>query len=228
MRRLAKAGIALGGSLLGVTGLIGLLHLPMARPLLAVFSGVPGCPVGADQVDPGAAEEFRGARAALRAGSELASSKRVLAFVLEQSTLADVERWATSHGASCERSRADRWVTCRNACGTEFGAVDDLQAQFDAKGRLVALDAVARHTDVTSATRAFTDSRGRLDAWLGHATAEHGSSREETLSLPLRQASSSHDYRDVIGKVSVTNLGARGFTVRTQVQSVPASTLAAR
>jgi hypothetical protein len=92
--------VGLAGALAAATLGVGALHLPAARPLLALIGA---CPVG--RASASEIEDAR--RIALRSlrGDTRAPARPALSFELERTTLDDVRAWA--------RERAESRATCR-------------------------------------------------------------------------------------------------------------------
>src|SRR5262245_34608618 len=96
----------LGGAVLGGTILVGLLHLPAARPLLMRLGA---CPVRATAQQTERAR--RGAMDKLR-GAHPAPARPALGFALDTTTLADVQAWGRGHRVRCVASMQDTLVKC--------------------------------------------------------------------------------------------------------------------
>jgi hypothetical protein len=79
-RKLVRAGAIIAAAAASVTAAIGALHLPVARPLLALVAKTAGCPVDLKGGDPVALERFRIENLRQRAGDTRARSAPALGF----------------------------------------------------------------------------------------------------------------------------------------------------
>src|SRR5262249_4844409 len=102
-----KGTIRAGGALGAATLVVGLLHLPAARPLLAL---VGACPVGHESASE--IEEARGLALRSLRGSQPAPARPALGFTLERTTEAEVREWARTRGIPCESSREATLLVC--------------------------------------------------------------------------------------------------------------------
>ena len=110
----ARVLALVGGSCVGLVGLIGLLHTPYGRPLMRHLGMA--CP--AAKVSPGEVEAVRlRAVAALR--TEVPSPARPAAGqTLDVSRAADVIAWARARGLACvEAARPSHTIKCEGSIG---------------------------------------------------------------------------------------------------------------
>lgn len=87
---------------LALIALMGVLHLPFAKPLLNVFAKKDGsaCPMGwtrAETLTPAQVEARRGAMLAPTRGANDAPNRPALGFILETTTRGDVEVWTAKN-----------------------------------------------------------------------------------------------------------------------------------
>ena len=195
---------------------IGVAHTPMGRPLLAYIPGFSSvCPIGAE-LDPvqraqARAEATRGLRT-----DTPAPSHRVLAFELGQTSKDDVRGWARDAGLRCEE--ALRW-TCSGH------RLEGLEATvsfgFDPQGRLLEVEQRARVSDAADASAATVALARHVESNVGPATLERGRMDAGYLAAaPLRQHLREFRFADLRARVSTTNLGERGFAVRSVHQAL--------
>ncbi|MET0553832.1 MAG: hypothetical protein ABW221_12390 [Vicinamibacteria bacterium] len=218
-RLLAVAGLALGG--LVVLG--GLLHLPVARPLLAHLGAF--CPVrtaSAAEVDA-----VRGPALAALRGEAAAKSRPALGLRLDATTAADVRGWAEHHGVSCAApAKAPHTLACADvppeALGlpASHGPVPDVALAFDAKGVLVAVDALRRGLSPREAAAAGTTLLARLSAELGAPGERSGDWTAEHLAGPLHTSIVRFRFRDYVATVTATHVPGSGVLLRQQYLSV--------
>jgi len=218
-RLLAASGLTLGG--LVVLG--GLLHLPVARPLLARL-GAP-CPVRT--VSAAEVDAARGPALAALRGEAAAPSRPALGLRLDATTAADVRGWARQHGVSCiAPPRAAHTLACSDvpavALGlpASYGRVPDVALAFDAKGVLVAVDALRRGLSPRDAADAGAALVSRLSADLGPPSDRAGDWTAEHLDGPLRTSVVRFRFRDYVATVTATHLPGSGVILRQQYLSV--------
>ena len=204
-----------GGTLAVITLAIGALHLPAARPLLAL---VGQCPVGRES--PSEIEDAR--RIALRSlrGTGTAPVRPALGFALERTTEADVREWARTRGIACESSRESTLLVCSSippgALGWATPAVDELAFGFRVKDhRLVNLTTLTSGVDADRAANAFAASAASLKAALGTASAE----RLPSKAWDGRPAYVRYRFADYVAAVSAMELPGRGIVMREQYLS---------
>jgi hypothetical protein len=211
-RKLLKiAGYGAGAALL-VTGFIGFAHTPQGRPLLSWLGAVPGCPV-LENADPIAVEGRRVSWAARKAGAEQAPARPALGFELGHSRRAEVERELEQRGARCEAVRKDTALSCHDL---ESGNDDDALLQFDAAGRLVAVDVFRRTTSGERALALLGRAEADLTPKLGAATEARGERNAAYLEgQRFRQVVIEYRYSDYTARVAATNFG-KDLRVREQ------------
>lgn len=200
-------GLALGVG--GFVALVGLLHLPAARPLLA-FVGV-GCPA---QASPHDVEAARRAAARAERGQTPSPARPALGFSLDETGVGDVQRWAEDHRLDCRTQRAGTLVVCKDVparlLGGPDGSVDDVSFAFEPEGhRLVTVTTLRNRLDPEGASAQMQGIMRELERRLG-AGQSYGEAEPAFLAAhPMRTAKVEYRYADYIANVSATNLGAR-------------------
>lgn len=228
-RMLKRAAAGTGISLVAFTGLIGFAHTEAGGPIMQLLMSLSGCPVTLDGGDPVAVEEFRVEQMRERAGSQPAAAHPALTFTLGQTRKADVQSWAAATGARCEEKRQGSAIQCTGVPMPRQGdacepSIDDLHLQFDAGGRLVALDAFRRGLDGARAVAMFEQTGSRLDVRVGPATAQHGEASADNLeSGDYHHASREYHYSDYVARITLTSFPGRGVRMREQYNWVPRS-----
>jgi hypothetical protein len=205
------------GTVAGLTLAIAALHLPAARPLLAL---VGQCPVGRES--PTEIEEAR--RIALRSlrGSGTAPARPALGFALERTTEPEVRQWARTRGIACESSREATLLVCTTVPAGALGpsapqAVDELAFGFRVRDhRLVNLTTLTTGVDATAAATAFATTAASLTSELGAAAAERLPS---TGWDGRRPAFVRYRFADYVAAVSAMELPGRGIVMREQYLS---------
>ncbi len=223
-RALAAASVT---SLLGV-GLVGFAHTKAGRPLLGWLKGAPGCPVLEGKADPAAIEAYRTRtlRTNLAEASHEARLTPALSFSLGKSTRADVSRFASRHGASCNDEANGAALRC-----TGFGdstELSDLYAQFDLQGHLVALDGFS-DLNAEAGLDYLKQREQALVASVGPVTKTTGVAPvTKELQAPYARSGIEFEYKRYSAKLSIMNFGKRGTRVREQYQWLAPAELAAR
>lgn len=216
-RRLVKVAL---WSVVGFTAFVAFAHTPLGRPMLAMLSGVPGCPVGLDGGDAAAVEATRVASVTQRMG-QVEVTPRALGFVLGESTRAEVRAWLGEGAERCVAIRDGQGLRCEGAAlaKTELGCDADLYLAF-AGETLVGLD-VRREGESEGAMQWLGERVARLSAMVGDPAKSHGQDDASWLvGAPMRQVAREFRARGFVAVVSVTHLGPRGVSTREQYQWV--------
>src|SRR5262245_30553645 len=112
----SKILIGVPSVLLGLTALVGVLHMPFARPVLALIGY--GCPIKAS---PGDVEVARRLSAKAIRGTTASPSRPALGFALDRSTRADVDVWVESFKLDCDDQQEGAVLRCKNVPASAFG-----------------------------------------------------------------------------------------------------------
>jgi hypothetical protein len=163
-----RATIALGVIALGAVGVVGALHLPGGRGLLARAGG---CPVAGSHATAALVEPARHAALASQRGAADAPARPALGFELDRTTHADVMAWAAREHVACEDAR-DGLVQCSGVPAATLGAgagdaVEVLSLGFDTHARLVNLSTLRSHLTEQAARATLHDVASRLEAQIG-------------------------------------------------------------
>ncbi len=215
------------GSLVGLTGLIGVLHMPFAAPLLRKI--MPGgiCPVMRGtpaQIDRAHA---MGATAIRASTSVSAPDRPALGFALDSSTKTDLDAWAKRHDVSC-RSIAgnENLQRCTNVPASavgepeELGALEEATFEFNSRGRLVNVQTLRRHLSGVQAARAADALEHTAAAALGAPSTLAGAPTVAHLSSTLLATYvAAHVFTDYRATISATNLSPTGIMVREEYLS---------
>jgi hypothetical protein len=218
-RRLGTAAAAL----LVATAAVGALHAPFARGLLMRIGG---CPLaGASKMTSAEMEHAREIAAEAR-GSEPASVRPALGFVLDTSTLADVRAWEARTHADCDEPHGGL-VVCKNvppaALGLDpaDGTIDQLALGFDTRSRLVNESTLREGLAPDAASRTARSIVSSLRSQLGPAARQVGTFEADALARAGAAGISTVEYRfrDYMADVSTSNLGTTGPLLREHYMS---------
>jgi hypothetical protein len=222
-RTIIRSGVIGVAALVGV---VGLLHLPAARPLLSRL-GV-SCPVdavSADQVE----RMHRVAVDALR-GQSPAPTRLIFGFELLTSREKDVRQSIADRGIACQDVlRGMRYLSCANVAADAMGgtaaggaAIQDLTFSFDQAGLLVGIDVLRGGLTGDAAATMGSAIEARLHDQLGDPTERAGTF--ETFARETRPFVTSYvKYRftDSLMTLTAVQMPERGVTVREQYVGVP-------
>lgn len=212
------------GSAVAVVAFVGVLHLPVARPLLASLEA--WCPVL--NVPASQVETMQAAAAASLRGAEPAPSRESAAMRLVFGTAEDAEDWARSRSFACDsETRGFEYRWCRHVPASALGRLDVDAAQArevviarDSRGRTRAVDILARTTAGTAATQLARTAVLDLRATLGEPTEQHGSFDAASLDVPFGSALVRYAFSDVVVTLTATNIPGSGVAVREQYLAV--------
>lgn len=202
----------IGVFLVSATGLIGALHLPFARPLLACVAGCPVARVTPEQVE----QAQRRALQKLR-GSDVAPARPALGFMLDATTLDDVKAWARKNGLTCDESRKGALLKCEDVPARAFtvevdGAVDEIAFGFRLHDHvLMNLTTLQTGIDAATAVSRFTQIADRLSRALGPAKMTR---RPDDAWDGSRPAYVSYRFTDYLAEASAMRLPDRGVMLR--------------
>jgi hypothetical protein len=216
-----KWTIGLGGTLAAATLVIGILHMPAARPLLALIGA---CPVG--RASAGEIEDAR--RIALRSlrGDTRAPARPALAFELERTTLDDVRGWARARGIACDLTRESTLLVCSRVPGDAFRSdapqsIDEVAFVFRLRDRrLVNVTTLTTGVAPNGAAHSFAAIAGALASVLGTPEARRVPAQQWDGTRPVFIR---YRYADYIADVSAMQLPGRGIVMREQYMSASES-----
>ncbi len=201
-----------------VVGVIGLLHMPMARPLLGLLGRATRavgatCPLGFDRpVDEAMKQARRRQFAAQHAGQAMAQSRPARNFVLDHTTRAEISAWAEAEHLTCRSGRAIE-LDCSMAPGS-------LWFTFDESDRLVELVAVRRFADAAQVSAELDARAEDLARRVGESTRVEGDASPAVLGHGLlRQASREFRFLDYYALLRATNMGD-GFVLTEEYRSL--------
>ena len=227
-RRWAKWGLVAAASAVLLTGLIGVMHLPFAAPVLRAIMPGSVCPIM--RGTPGQIDRAHAlGAAAIRAGaSSPAPVRAALSFQLDRTIKADVAAWAAVHGVSCSAiAMNDNLQRCINvppaAVGqpAELGVLEEITFEFQASGALVNVQTLRRRLGPIQAARIA----GRLEQSVASALGAPSTVGGEPTATHLgRGALASYEavhlFTDYRATVSATNLAPTGVMVREEYLSL--------
>ncbi len=222
-RRAKKAVVTLGITAALVTGLIGVLHAPFARPWLMKMGG---CPVGkasAAEVEEGRMQAVRKTR-----GTDPAPSRPALGFELDASRPEDVLAWAAKSGVTCKEKREGMLLTCEDVPANavsdrphENGSIDEVSFAFRPRDRrLVNVTTMSFRLSADEAARRMTASVDRVRPTLGVPPIASGDVTAERFAAGgFVTATTSWHYSDYEAQVTATSFDGRGVALREQYLS---------
>ena len=208
-------------TLVCVTAVIGWMHTPRARPVLAAL----GVPCSANKVTRDQVELICEAGLATLRGHEAAPARPALGMNLEHTTEADARVWADAHGAKCETAvHGYRYLHCRGvparALTSDGPAITDLWLSFGVSGTLVGIDAYRRGIDASGTRAAWLAATGGLQSKLGKPAVAFGDpSPAALMSSALQTARVQYRYTNYIATVTVAHLARSGLSIREQYMS---------
>jgi hypothetical protein len=205
-------GVAI--SIAAATGIVGLLHTSVGKPLLAKAGGCP-----ANNAPPQGVEDAQKRAIRLTRGETPAPARVALGFELDKTTLSDVQSWAKKHGIACKATREDTTLSCvdipAEALPATFarGRIDELEMSFRVADKtLLGLSTWRWHLPEETAAReldsVFTGLRGSL----GSPTVNEGDrarlGRELFAGVIVK-----YNFKDYLCTVSGMNLPEKGITL---------------
>ena len=182
-RTMKRVAAILAAASLVLTGLVAFAHLPAGRAILRILSGAKGgCPFGAQNADPAKLEAVRKQGVAPLKGDGAAASKALLGFDLASGTRASVDAWAAANGVSCREEAKGAAMRCLSVPASAFAYtagldgldIDDLFFRFDARGKLVAVDAMRKGLDAESSAQRLAAARAHFEKTLGRVAVIEG------------------------------------------------------
>ena len=224
----ARIVLASGAAALLLTGLVGVLHMPFAAPLLRKISPASLCPITRGtpaQIDRAHAV----AGAAIRASARTSAPARpALGFELDKSTRADLDAWAARHGVSCENIGGNANLRrCSDvpaaAVGEPegLGALEEVSFELRSSGELVDVETLRRQLTPAQGAETAAQLERSVASTVGDPTHTGGVATAPHLGHGfLSSYVAEHTYSDYRATVSATNMGKNGVMVREQYLSV--------
>jgi hypothetical protein len=222
-----RFGVATVGSLVLATGLIGVLHLPFAAPLLRkIFPGAV-CPVMRGtpaQIDRAHAI---GAAAIRHGASSPAPTRPALGFQLNRTRKTDIDTWATRNHVSCKSIAGnDNLQRCSNVPPAAVGEADalgpleEVTFELESSGELTNVQTLRRHLSAARAAHAVDELEHSLAAQLGAPSTFGGEPTVAHLSRALLSTYVAvHAFTDYRATISAINLTPTGMMVREEYLS---------
>jgi len=225
--RRAKVGAGVLGGALALTGLIGLLHLPAAAPVLRAVFGSAVCPVMRGtpaQIDRAHAI---GAAAIRAAAAAPAPARFALGFRLDETRRSDLDAWAAHHGITCRAITGnDNLQRCADvpaaALGVagEVGPLEEMTLEFKSTGELVNVETLRRRlTPEEAASTAGHLEHAAAEALGAPATLGGAPTAAHLARGALSTYVAVHAFTDYRATISATNLPPTGVMVREEYLS---------
>lgn len=218
-RLMFGAGAALSG-----VALVGVMHLPIARPILELFAGL--CPVNSVSADDVEALQ-QTASSALR-GTAPVPSRDTLGLQLLLGGRGRVDAWRRASDSRCEQfTRGFAYVDC-----------EPIDTDAGERRMIVSLDRAGqtRSVDFISPSASSAQSAAQAERIARELARRFGAPHEAAgeffaayLQLPFRSASASYRFSDALVMVRATNIPGSGVLVEESYVSpgAPASSMAA-
>ena len=203
MRALLKVAAALAVCV----GLIGLLHMPFARGLLASVGGCP-FPTSGRTLTAAEAEALRVAALRRVAGHKASGARAAAGFELGRQRRSDIARWAAQHQLLCTSDRHGAGVACEGVSG---GMLPMKRAQpgrmramfaFDTQERLVGVQLQSTASSAKAATESVSAAARGIAGSGGEQLSDVGK-----LALPLGQARARARASNYSADLVITHLG---------------------
>lgn len=225
--RLLSLGVRVGLGAALFTGVVGLLHLPAAAPVLRMLSPASVCPLMRGtpaQIDRAHAI---GAAAIRSSASAPAPSRPALVFRLDETRKGDLDAWATDHGVTCKSIAGNETLQRCTAVPASaigepepLGALEEVTFEFRSTGELVNVQTLRRHLTPEQAAHAAEHLERNAEGALGTPTTSAGTPSVAHLSRGvLSTYVAVHTFEDYRATVSATNLSPTGMMVREEYLS---------
>lgn len=205
------------------TGIIGFAHTKSGRPVLAwmgkhgIMPGAKGgCPLGYDkQATPEQKEIARRNFAVLHGAEGAAAARPALGFVLDQTTRADVNAWATKNGVTCAAGGKQADLVCSEvpvgALPAPVGAVGmhGIWFNFGPNDALVSVISFRRDksVDAISSTLHAVEDEVTREAGPAAKIGGDGSPTELETGM-LAQSFAEYRFKNYYAVARATNMGA--------------------
>lgn len=225
-----RAFFGLAALLVILTGIIGVAHTNVGRPLLAYMpwgNAVKGvaCPLGYDA--PRTAEERASSQrrfAEIHRGELPAAARPALGFTLGRATRAEIAAWASANKVTCREPRGGHDLECSNvASKTLPGAGADVRTlwlDFSPDNKLVSVVALRREKTVEPIAATFTGVKAALTEAAGAPVKVEGTGTPDELKEGLlRQASAEFRFTNYYAIARATNM-PDGFLLTEEYHSL--------
>lgn len=225
--RLRRALVGATATALLLSGVIGVLHMPFAAPLLRRISPASLCPVTRgtpEQIDR--AHEL-GAASIRASASSAAPARPALGFVLDETTRTEIDAWAARHALSCEAIGGNANLRrCSDVPASAVGEAESLgtleEVTFELRGTgvLVNVETLRRNLTADQAATVSSALERSVASAVGAPSKSGGEATVTHLSHGfLSSYVAEHTFVDYRATVSATNLAKTGFMVREQYLS---------
>jgi hypothetical protein len=203
----------------GVVAIIGVLHMPFARGMLAEAGGCP-FPTTSERPSLARADALRVSAAQNERGTGSAAAKPALGFALGQTTRAQVRAWARAASVTCEDDGIGLGVRCTDASlaalpGSLLSGSGQISFGFDLEEKLVSVSFLARVADTAHAESLRVAASSELEA-LGAPSRHQG----EQVRRAFERRVDAWAYADYLGEVTTTHLGS-GVVVAARHIAIP-------
>lgn len=209
-----KALVGVAITVAAATGVIGLLHTSVGKPLLAKAGGCP-----ANNAPPQGVEDAQKRAIRLTRGSAMAPARMALGFELDKTTLSDVQAWAKAHGVACKATREDTTLSCVDIPAEALPAtfararIDELEMSFRVNDKtLLGLSTWRWHLPEDTAARELDSVVNGLRGSLGSPTVNEGDRARLGREL-FAGAIVKYNFKDYLCTVSGMNLPEKGITL---------------
>lgn len=227
-RRLLRAALRVGAAALLLVGVVGLLHMPFAAPLLRRISPASLCPVTRGTPEQIDRSHAIGAAAIRASTTTSAPSRPALGFDLDRSTRADLDAWAQRHGIACASIGGNANL---QRCGevpahavgapASSGALEEVSFELRSTGVLVNVETLRRRLTPEQAVAIVAERERAVIAAVGPPSNVGGDATVAHLSHGyLSSYVAEHTFADYRATVSATNMASGGMMVREQYLSV--------
>jgi hypothetical protein len=194
------------GLLVGFTAISGAMHLPVVQRAMGWVddNGQVACPFGHGAAGPRAPRE-------LDMSLSAAASRPALGFVLDATTRADLDVWASDHGVTCTPApRNPRVVTCTAVPAAALASGLDATAawfEFGDHGTLASIK-TTRHAATSTPV---ADEYRATEALVSQSAGAPAVARNEALATldrgAFHQAVVEYKFRDYRATIRATNMG---------------------
>jgi len=195
-------------SVLAGVGLVGVMHLPIARPVLQLFAGL--CPV--NSVSAELVETLQTSASANLRGTEPIPSRDTFALRMLFGGREAVDAWRTTSRTNCaEFTRGFAYVDC-DQMPTDMGQ-RHLIVSFDRAGQSRSVDVISPPEPPAGAVAQAELIAAALAQHLGGPHERSGHFAADYLAEPFRSASAVYRYSNAVITLRATNIPDSGVLV---------------